>query len=164
MDPLLVCAAVLGAAIVINVLLRFHERLTNPRRTPKDYEQWIEEIRSVLFQMVEADIDRHNLEMRFSALLGRQPPEYDGLAREAFARTLLLHPALAAKAEQCGLFPEGTFARVGVPRYLTFNPVESARIAGAELPAAEPPAAEPPSDFVGTVKVARERGNGAAMH
>lgn len=115
-------AMTIGAALLINVIWRFIERYMSVQRVPRAYEEWVEDVRRTLFALVDADIDRGNLYAHLGALWGKQPPEYEGLAREQFARTLLINPALLAKAEEVGLVPPGTFAQLGQQAYATFDP------------------------------------------
>ena len=118
----------------------------------------------VLVQLIDIEIDKHTVHARLAKLLGSQPPEYDDLAREAFARTLLLSPALAAKSEQVGLFASGTFERLGVPAYHSFSPASASQPPppGHEinmtgrLPQLQLDAAPEP-EFVGTVMVSKEK-------
>ncbi len=153
-------AAIIGAALLINVFWRLIERFAGIHRVPKEHEAWVAEVKRVLIALVDVDIDRHNIQMRLAHLVGKQPPEYDALARDAFARQMLLNPALAAKAEEVGLFAPGTFERAGVPAYENFDPTKDVsappqlRVVRSATPI-EPD--EPSLAFVGTVQVPSDR-------
>jgi hypothetical protein len=149
-----VLVLIIGASLVVNVVWRFVERRVGLDQVPRKHADWVEEVRRVLFSLVDAEIDKANLEARLAHLVGKQPPEYDALAKEAFKRQLLLHPAMAAKAEEMGLFPDGTFARLGVPRYADFNPtdVDPAAVRRAALERVVA-AQTPPTTIVGTVQL-----------
>lgn len=169
-----IIAAIVGVALIMNVLWRIAARLLGVQQVPKEQAAWIEEVRKVLFSLVDCDIDKHNLEARLAHLVGKQPPEYGQLAQAAFQRQLLLHPSMAAKAEQLGMFPRGTFERMGVPDYYHYDPTAPApQPAMAQQPphggrqmVAPPslrvvaPAPEPETTFVGTVQV-QKSSNGA---
>jgi len=157
----------IGSGILCNILWRLGEHFVSGAAVPRKHQNWIEELRDILAKLVDNDIDRHNLQARLAGLVGHQPPEYDQLAQEAFARTLLLNPALAAKAEEVGLYPEGTFARMGVPVYQTYDPTQHTAqplLPGAlQSPLAHPPGnqplklVEPPETrLVGTVELPKE--------
>lgn len=149
-------------AMFINVAWRLLERLLDVRRVPKEHAEWTIEVKQVLTSLVDNEINHHNLLARFAHLVGKQPPEYDGLAREAFARTLLMSPAIAAKAEQVGLFERGTFERLGVPDYGRFNPVADTRlppppaVPQLQLVQAKPEQPAPRTTFIGTVQVVEQ--------
>lgn len=165
-----VVAIFVGVSLIINVLWRLGERLLGVNRPSRECAEWIEQVRRVLVGLIEVEIDKHTLHSRLVTLLGSQPPNYDGLAQEAFARTLLLSPALAAKAEQVGLFEPGTFARIGVPTYQSYNPVPnqwpqppSSNIETLQRPFASHQLEPPETIFVGTVQVPKaKRTNGHA--
>lgn len=141
----------LGAAIVVNVLWRLGERLWWARYNMRDHGEWLDEVRQVLFQLIDADLHRAQLTAKLAELIGRQPEGFDGVARESFARSLSLTPVAAAKAEEAGLFPPGTFAAMGVPRYDGIPP--RAPSPAEKVAEAVKTVTEPVMTWVGTVKV-----------
>lgn len=147
---LLLCV---GSGIVVNVLWRLGERLWWARYTHRDHADWCEEVRSVLFQLIDSDLHRAALTAKLADLIGNQPEGYDAVVRESFARSLSLTPAAAAKAEEAGLFPKGTFVGMGVPQYDSIPP---RRPSPAERTAeAVRGVVEPAMTWVGTVMVPR---------
>lgn len=107
-------AAVLAAAVLVNVLWRLGERFVLSRHIPRDHTDWCTDVREVLFALVDADLHKAHLQRRLATLVGREPDGYEAIAREAFARELMLVPAAAERAEDMGLFPPGTFSQLGV--------------------------------------------------
>ena len=120
-SPWLVLLAV-GAGIVGIIIWRLGERLWQTRYTHRDHAEWIDMVRTILFQIIDAEIHRAELMTQLAKLIGQKPPEFDAMAKEAFARSLALTPIAAAKAEEVGLFERGTFERMGVPRYDSIPP------------------------------------------
>jgi hypothetical protein len=142
-----------GAAIVVVVLWRLGERLWQTRFTHRDHEEWIDLVRTILFQIIDAEIHRAELMTQLAKLIGKKPREFDEMAKEAFARSLALTPIAAAKAEECGLFERGTFERMGVPRYdaipsLPPPPIERAVEQARKV-------VSPAMAWIGTVRVPR---------
>lgn len=152
-----------AGCLLVNVLWRVAERLLGVNRPARECSAWLEQVRRVLVDLIEVDIDKHTAQARLAKLMGSQPPEYDGLAREAFARTLLLSPALAAKAEQVGMYPPGTFARMGVQSYREYDPLCERQAGGNGGGLHDAAFSSQETVFVGTVQVPRERrSNGSA--
>ncbi len=142
-------------SVFINVMWRLGEHLLSVRNVPKETSDWNDEVKRVLIALIDTDLDRHNLLARLAHLVGKQPEGYDSLARDAFTRMLLVQPALAKKSEEVGLFPRGTFERMGVPEYDSFMMPPSPS-SPAQLSVVEAGDAEEPYAFVGTVQVPRQ--------
>lgn len=113
-----------GFGVLASTITAFVRRLMRTDNVPADHARWVEQVRLVLVGLIDVDIDKSNLQARLAHLMGHQPPEYDELAQQSFARTLLVNPAIAAKAEQLGMFAPGTFAQMGVQPYQQFDPTK----------------------------------------
>lgn len=140
----------LGMGIVAAVLWRLGERMWSTRYTHRDHHEWIEMVRTILFQLIDTELQRAELMTQLAKLVGQKPKEFDAMAKEAFARSLALTPIAAAKAEEAGLFEKGTFENMGVPRYDSIPPPPLPPVQRA-VQAVQANVVEPAIQWVGTV-------------
>jgi hypothetical protein len=142
----------LGMGIVAAVLWRLGERLWTTRFTHRDHREWVDLVRTILFQLIDAELHRAELMTQLAKLVGQKPKEFDDMAKEAFMRTLALTPIAAAKAEEVGLFEKGTFENMGVPRYDAIPATPPPPVQRA-VEAVQTNVIEPAIQWVGTVAI-----------
>lgn len=157
-DPLHI-AFLFGTALVINIVWRVAERIYHGRHTRRDHGEWVEDVRRVLYQLCNVEVERAELLANLAEHMKHCPAGYEGIARDSLARSLALVPAAAQMAEDMGLFIPGTFQEMRIlpghstPHIPTQAP-PALHPAQAGLPLAPPPMTDhpPPADYqlVGT--------------
>lgn len=142
----------LGMGIVASVIWRIGEKLWTTRYTHKDHAEWLDLVRTLLFQIIDTELQRAELMTQLAKLIGQKPTQFDEMAKESFARSLALTPIAAAKAEEVGLFEKGTFENMGVPRYDAIPPPPLPPVQRA-VQAVQNNVVEPAIQWVGTVAI-----------
>jgi hypothetical protein len=93
---------------------------------PKDMASWVSELEFALRDLHGAEVHRAACYRRVADMIGQMPKDFDAVALTGMVMSDQVGVAILEKAEQMGLYPPGTFAKLGVGARPTVPQVEQA--------------------------------------
>jgi len=145
-----------GAYLIARVI----ETIWRGSTVPKVMSQWIVDLDHSLRDLQGAEIQRAICYRRVADLIGKLPNDFDAVALMGLAMSDDIGRAILAKSEQLGIYPKGTFAKLGVVPY-------------DRLPGDAPVVEDAPSSLKAAIEQARQapilppppgNGNGNGKH
>jgi hypothetical protein len=84
---------------------------------PKVMSRWIVELDHAIRDLHGAEMQRAICYRRVADLIGKMPKDFDAVALTGLAMSDDIGRAILAKSEQLGIYPKGTFSKLGVVPY-----------------------------------------------
>lgn len=86
----------------------------NGTKIPKRHSEWVTELDHRLRDLQGAEIHRAVCYRRVAELIGEMPRDFDAVALTGMQMSDAVGRAILAKSEQLGMYPPGTFEKLGV--------------------------------------------------
>ena len=108
---LFMCVAMgVGAWLVAHTVHRYFAGAN----IPKDMQGWVTELEFALRDLSGAEVHRAACYRRVADMIGKMPKDFDAVALTGLVMNDQVGVAILEKAEDLGLYPRGTFAKLGV--------------------------------------------------
>ena len=89
---------------------------------PKDMSQWVSELEFALRDLHGAEMHRAVCYRRVADMIGEMPKDFDAVALTGLVMADQVGLAILQRAEDLGLYPHGTFAKLGAGASATSLP------------------------------------------
>jgi hypothetical protein len=106
---------------------------------PKEMSRWVTELDAALRDLQATEIGRAICYRRVADLIGQIPADFDAVALRGLQMSDDIGRAILAKAEAMGLYPPGTFQKLGVPPFRGLGPSAASPSSQAEADEDAPP-------------------------
>jgi hypothetical protein len=108
-------------------------------KIPKQHSEWITDLDERLRDLQGAEIHRAVCYRRVADLIGEMPQDFDAVAMTGMQMSDAVGRAILAKSEQLGMYPPGTFEKLGViPHELPEDPTIEVKQEGSNGSSAMP--------------------------
>ncbi len=99
----------LGAWILAHTIHRY----VAGSQIPKDMAGWVSELECAVRDLHGAEVHRATCYRRVADMIGHMPKDFDAVALTGLIMSDQVGLAILEKAEDMGLYPRGTFAKLG---------------------------------------------------
>jgi hypothetical protein len=83
-------------------------------KIPKDMSRWVTELEFALRDLHGAEMHRASCYRRLADMIGEMPKEFDAIALTGMVMSDRVGIAILERSEELGIYPRGTFAKLGV--------------------------------------------------